>query len=201
MTREKELYIFDFDGTITNRDSLLHFLWHSRNRFQILRAYLFILPYVVLMKLKLYSNEKAKTKLFSLHFKGMNHDEFNSLCLSYSQNHLPGIIKTSFLDYITALKKENRNLSIVVVSASFKSYLKYWSNTMGFDLLSTELEVKNNRMTGRFATKNCYGIEKVNRIKAVYDLSEYKKICVFGDSRGDKEMLLLGDKSFYNYFK
>lgn len=201
MTREKELYIFDFDGTITNKDSLLHFLAFSRNWFQILLGYLFILPYVVLMKLKLYSNGKAKSKLFSFHFKGMPLDEFNNLCISYSQNHLPGIIKTSFINYITALKKENKDLNIVVVSASFKSYLKHWSNKMGFDLLSTELEVKNNRMTGSFATKNCYGIEKVNRIKAVYDLSVYKKISVFGDSRGDKEMLLLGDKSFYNYFK
>ena len=201
MSIKKELYLFDFDGTITNRDSLLQFLAYSKNSWQLLSGYLYILPFAVLMKLKLYSNQKAKTKLFSFHFKGMGIEEFDQLCMDYSQNELPKIIKTSFLDYLTALKQENKDKTFVVVSASFKSYLKYWSNSMGFDLLATELEVKNGTLTGKFDTKNCYGIEKVNRIKAVYDLSNYNTISVFGDSRGDKEMLLLGDHSFFNYFK
>lgn len=201
MSREKELYLFDFDGTITNRDSLLHFLAYSKSRYQILLGYVFIFPFVVLMKLRLYSNEKAKTKLFSFHFKGMDIEEFDKLCSGYGKLELPKIIRASFMEYLTQLKQENKELTIVVVSASFKSYLKYWSKSMGFELLSTELEVRHNTLTGNFATKNCYGIEKVNRIRAVYDLSEYNKISVFGDSRGDKEMLLLGNNSFYNYFK
>lgn len=201
MTGEKELYLFDFDGTITNKDSLLHFLSFSKSSWQVLRGYLYILPYVILMKLKLYSNEKAKSKLFSFHFKGMPIEEFDRLCLDYSKKELPGIIKTSFLDYITAIRQEKKDHTIVVVSASFNSYLKFWSEKMGFNLLSTELEVKNGSLTGKFATKNCYGIEKVNRIKTVYNLSDYATISVFGDSRGDREMLLLGNKSFYNYFK
>jgi len=201
MSRVKELYLFDFDGTITNKDSLLHFLAYSRSNFQLLCGYLFILPFVVLMKLKLYSNEKAKTKLFSFHFRGMGVDDFDRLCIGYGENELPKIIKASFLNYLKALKDANEDFTLVVVSASFNSYLKYWSQSMGFDLLSTELEFKNGALTGKFATKNCYGVEKVRRIKAVYDLSLYTSISVFGDSRGDKEMLLLGDKSFYNYFK
>ncbi|MBT8185485.1 MAG: haloacid dehalogenase-like hydrolase [Eudoraea sp.] len=201
MSRKKELYLFDFDGTITQSDSLLHFLAFSRSRLQLFGGYLFILPYVLLMKLKLYSNEKAKTKLFSYHFKGMSIEEFDRLCHAYGKNELPKIIKTSFLDYLKALKQENKDRTIVVVSASFRNYLKYWSDGMGFDLLCTELEVKNKTLTGKFATKNCYGMEKVKRINAIYDLSEYHEINVFGDSRGDKEMLLLGNNSYYNYFK
>ena len=201
MSIERELHLFDFDGTITYKDSLLHFLLYSRSKFQLFLGYLYIFPFVVLMKLKLYSNEKAKTRLFAFHFKGMGIDEFDKLCLGYSKNELPKIIRTSFLEYLTSLKQENKDLTIVVVSASFKNYLEHWSKSMGFELLCTELEIKNSALTGRFATKNCYGIEKVNRIKEVYDLSVYNQISVFGDSRGDREMLQLGQNSHYNFFK
>ncbi|MBC8769834.1 haloacid dehalogenase-like hydrolase [Arenibacter sp. BSSL-BM3] len=201
MSLEKEIYLFDFDGTITNKDSFIHFLTYSKSWFQLFSGFLYIFPFVILMKLNLYSNEKAKTKLFSFHFKGMDVFQFDRLCLDYSQNELPEIIRASFLDYLKEVKKENKDLTIVVVSASFKSYLKHWTKFMDFDLVCTELEHKNHVLTGNFATKNCYGIEKVNRIREKYSLSEFNKISVFGDSEGDKEMLLLGNKRFYKYFK
>ena len=47
---------------------------------------------------------------------------------------------------------------------------------------------------------NCYGIEKVNRIKEEYDLDEFKNIYVYGNSKGDREMLNLGTHKFYKYF-
>ena len=201
MTRNKELYLFDFDGTITSKDSLLHFIAFSKNNFQIFFGYLYILPYVLLMKLKLYSNEKAKTKLFSFHFKGMGIDQFDGLCLDYGRNELPKIIKSSFLDYLEALKQGNKDITLVLVSASFESYLRHWTESTDFELLATKLEEKNGALTGKFATKNCYGVEKVKRIQAVYNLKEFKTISVFGDSRGDKEMLQLGNNSYYKHFK
>ena len=69
------------------------------------------------------------------------------------------------------------------------------------DLIATRLEIKDDLMTGKFLTKNCYGIEKVNRVKEAYNLDDYDCIYVYGDSRGDKELLELADKSFYKPFR
>ena len=61
--------------------------------------------------------------------------------------------------------------------------------------------MQDNIITGNFITKNCYGQEKVNRIKESYDLSKYDLIYAYGDSRGDKEMLELANNSFYKPFR
>ena len=201
MRKGKTLNLFDFDGTITHRDSLLHFFACTKNKFQLISGYLYILPFVVLMKLKLYPNEKAKSRFFAFHFKGMAIDEFNSLCAHYGENELPKIIRPSFLEYLSSLKKDSMDHTFVLVSASFESYLKYWASGMQFDLIATKIEVKDGVVTGRFSTHNCYGPEKVTRINEVYELSAYSEINVYGDSRGDREMLELGTSGYFKYFK
>jgi phosphoserine phosphatase len=64
------------------------------------------------------------------------------------------------------------------------------------------VEVIDGRITGRFKTKNCYGPEKVNRIKAVLKgPREDYEIFAFGDSRGDREMLNFADQGFFKPFR
>ena len=53
------------------------------------------------------------------------------------------------------------------------------------------------KVSGRFATKNCYGIEKANRINDMNDLKQYNQIYAYGDSRGDREMLTLAEVATY----
>jgi phosphoserine phosphatase len=50
-------------------------------------------------------------------------------------------------------------------------------------------------------TKNCYGIEKSNRVNKAYNLSGYDHIYSYGDTRGDTELLALADESFYKPFR
>jgi phosphatidylglycerophosphatase C len=80
---------------------------------------------------------------------------------------------------------------VAVVSASIDYWLNDWCKLNGLDLISTTLELKNGKLTGRLSGKNCYGIEKVNRIKNRYNLAEFDQIYAYGNSAGDREMLLL----------
>jgi phosphoserine phosphatase len=72
---------------------------------------------------------------------------------------------------------------------------------MGLELISTELEVINGKLTGNFSTPNCNGKEKVRRIKEKYNLSKYDEIHVFGNSKGDFPMLSLGTHKYFRFFK
>lgn len=47
-------------------------------------------------------------------------------------------------------------------------------------------KVRNSHLTGKFATPNCYGMEKVVRLKK--EIEDYS-LTVYGDSRGDKELM------------
>ncbi|GAG97863.1 unnamed protein product, partial [marine sediment metagenome] len=48
--------------------------------------------------------------------------------------------------------------------------------------------------------RNCYGIEKVNRVQETYTLSQYEYIYAYGDSHGDKEMLSIANERYYKNF-
>ena len=90
---------------------------------------------------------------------------------------------------------------VVIVSASIECWLKPWCDKNGLGLIATKLEIKDGRVTGKFLTKNCYGIEKANRVKEGYNLDDYDYIYAYGDSRGDKELLALAHESHYKPFR
>ena len=109
------------------------------------------------------------------------------------------IRKKDALDKITWHQRQGHK--IVVVSASMECWLQKWCTVNKVELIATRLEIKENKLTGRFATKNCYGPEKVQRIKAYLNLDDFNFIYAYGDSRGDKEMLELADNAYLNFKK
>ena len=52
----KKLYVFDFDGTLTRRDTLIAFIRFARGTTCLLRCLLQLLPWLLLMKLRLADN-------------------------------------------------------------------------------------------------------------------------------------------------
>lgn len=69
---KKRIYAFDFDGTLTTRDTLIAFIRYAKGTRAFVLGFLLHAHLLVLMKLKLYPNWKAKQKIFSYFFKGMS---------------------------------------------------------------------------------------------------------------------------------
>jgi len=90
---------------------------------------------------------------------------------------------------------------VVIVSASAQDWIKDWCAETGVSMIATKLEVKEGKITGKIEGNNCHGKEKVRRINETYNLSDYNEIYCYGDSRGDKPMLGLGNISFYKPFR
>ena len=67
----KRIAAFDFDGTITRKDTLIEFLRFAGGSARLYVVFALYSPLLVLMKLKLYSNQKAKEKIFAHYFKSM----------------------------------------------------------------------------------------------------------------------------------
>lgn len=187
-----KIYLIDFDGTIIEGDSLIKFSYFSLS---IPRFFKFWLSVFILIPF--YSRSDLKQMFYS-NFNEFNLNDFNSLCSGFYIQRLRKLIKKSFIDFIKNIHEDSK---IVVVSASVSNYLKPWCDEMGFDLISTELEVIDGKLTGRFSTPNCNGKEKVRRIEEKYNLSKYHEIHVFGNSKGDLPMLELGTHKYYRFFK
>ena len=92
---------------------------------------------------------------------------------------------------------------VVILSASIENWIRYWAEEVGADMvLATKIETnKNGLLTGKFLSKNCYGQEKVNRLLEMFPNRNDYKIIAYGDSRGDKELIEISDKGYYNKFE
>lgn len=200
---KKKIYCFDFDGTLTTSDTLLEFIKYAKGRGRFLMVFLMYSPLLVLMKLHLYPNWKAKQQIFAHLFAGMRIEKFDALCRSFAEEsqHLlrpKGI--TLMHEALVA------GAQVFIVSASIDNWVRPFfdiRNLKGVQVLGTQIEVEDGKLTGNFKSNNCYGKEKVHRIAEAlksFERSEYE-IEAFGDSRGDKEMLAFADKGHFIPFR
>ena len=195
---ENTIAFFDFDGTITRKDSFFLFLkFVLKNKFYI--KLIINLPILICYKLNLLSNAKAKELVLKLCIKNMEEKELDSKMEDFTLV-LETICMQSALEKIKWHK--NNNHEVVIVSASLELYLKKLAKKLGMELIATKLKIKNGKITGELGSPNCYGEEKVKRIKEKYDLNLYSSIYAYGDSKGDKEMLKITspNKAFYRVF-
>ena len=193
------LALFDFDGTITTDDSLLKFIRFVVGDRRFLLGLVVLSPMLVLYKLKLIPNYKAKQYMLSWFFKGMSKEAFLKVANEYSLVHIDKILRPKAIEKINWHK--NQGHKVVVVSASIEFWLRPWCEKNGLELIATKLEIKDDIVTGKLLTKNCYGVEKVNRIKEIYNLKDFEYIYSYGDSSGDKQMLELAHEKFYKPFR
>lgn len=200
---KKKIYCFDFDGTLTTSDTLLEFIKYAKGRGRFLMVFLMYSPLLVMMKLHMYPNWKAKQQIFAHLFAGMRIEKFDALCRGFAEEsqHLlrpKGI--TLMHEALVA------GAQVFIVSASIDNWVRPFfdiRNLKGVQVLGTQIEVEDGKLTGNFKSNNCYGKEKVHRITEAlksFERSEYE-IEAFGDSRGDKEMLAFADKGHFKPFR
>lgn len=200
--KKEKIYCFDFDGTLTTKDTLLEFIKFAKGKCSFLLGFLLYSPILVLMKFHLFPNWKAKQLIFKHFFGGMSIDDFDDLCVNFAAKNLYLLRFHGIARIQEAQRKKER---VFVVSASIDNWVRpffAFQRLANVEVLGTQIEVKEGKVTGRFKTKNCYGKEKVHRIYDAlrFDRSQYD-IEAFGDSRGDKEMLAFADKGHYKPFR
>jgi phosphatidylglycerophosphatase C len=195
----KKIAFFDFDGTITTRDTMFELIRHQKGNRSFYLGFLANIPMFIALKLKLLSKQAAKERLLTYFFRDTELTAFQSGCDTFAMLKLPSLIRPAALDEMEKL--QNEGFEIAVVSASAENWIKKWADQMEVQLLGTKLEVVGGKLTGKLLGANCNGAEKENRIRAVYDLSQSNEIYCYGDSSGDKQMLALGTKAFYKPFR
>ncbi len=199
----KTVYTFDFDGTLTTRDTLIEFIRFAHGTLRMLWGFLLYSPLLVLMKLRLIDNGRMKERMFAYFFKGWSLRQFNDCCQRFAHEQRNQLLRQKGMELVRKALADGAN--VLIVSASIDNWVKpFFSNLAegSVRMLGTQIETRNGVVTGRFLTANCYGAEKVRRIQQV--LTEPRTqyyIHAFGDSRGDKEMLNYADEANYKPFR
>jgi phosphatidylglycerophosphatase C len=196
---QKQLVLFDFDGTITTKDTLAEFMIFYHGKLRYAAGLALLLPFIAAYIFKLMPNWKSKQYFLSHFLKDESATVFEKRCMQFSENYLPYLIRPGALEAINQYKKNGA--TVAVVSASAENWVKPWCDQNGIRCLATKLEVQQNKLTGKILGKNCHGPEKVCRIKEKFNLDQYDEVIAYGDTSGDKEMLALAHKSHYKPFR
>lgn len=191
---------FDFDGTITTRDTLLPFLIYTTGYLKTCYKLAKLSPILIKYLINLNSRQQTKEIVLTEFFKGMPLGEFERLGAAFADSAiLKKMIKKKAYERIKWHQKQNHRC--ILISASIDTYLLPWSKKAGFDdLLCSQVEsTPEGIVTGLLKGSNCWGPEKMRRLDELIKEKNYV-LYAYGDSRGDQELLESADYAFYRTF-
>lgn len=195
----KRLIVFDFDGTLTHGDSMLAFtrFYHGLPRFIL--GLFYLSPQLLAYKVGLLPNWRAKEYYLTHFFGGEPLTDFQQTCDRFARERIPLMLRSAakhrLREYLQAHDR------ILIVSSSAENWLRAWCEEQSVELIATRLQSRNGRLTGKLEGKNCYGPEKVKRLRAHLPLSEYDEVIAYGDSKGDRELLEMASVRFFKPFR
>lgn len=197
MKKNRVVAYFDFDGTISKKDTLLPFLLCSVGYLGFIVKLPVILPILLLYVLKIINNETAKEKVLNILLKGKKEHFITKKAQIFAHKKMDRLIKPEIfakLEY----HQEHQHI-IILVSANLAIYLKFWAMLHKIDaVIATELDFYHEKFTGRLATPNCYGAEKVKRIQYyLEDKEPFSYSYGYGNSAGDYELLNYVDEGYW----
>jgi HAD superfamily hydrolase (TIGR01490 family) len=186
---------FDFDGTISHRDTLLPFLVAVRGRWAVAVALLRLAPRLALMATGRADRGATKERLVGMLLTGHPAEELRAAGKQHA-SQLVHRLRPGAAERIRW--HADRGHELVMISASPTVYLEPLAAELGFDaVLATGLEVdRAGRLTGRLEGSNVRGHEKVARLEAWLDGREPAALWAYGDSSGDRELLARADHAF-----
>lgn len=188
----REVVVFDFDGTLITKDSLLEFIIFSKGLWRFYIGMLLCLPILIAYALKIYSNSQAKEKIFSHYFKGMSYSDFCNKGQNFSFK-IDKFTNQSVIDLLCMHKAKGR--TIYIVTASIEEWVRPWAQRNGIDkVIGTQIDQKRGMISGNFLSANCYGDEKVKRFLEIEPNRENYYLYVYGDSKGDEAMFELANE-------
>lgn len=192
--------VFDFDGTLTHRDSFLPFVSFACTSRQM-RQGLFrhrrdALAYV----LGKCSNHQIKEGLVGEYFSGWKLPDLMEAGHKFATQSLPNFLNPTAMARLAWHQEQAHR--IIIASANLSLYLIPWAMAQGInDVIATQLATDDQGIvTGKLNGLSCYGSEKVRCLESlVGSLDGYYLFC-YGDSGGDRELLAIADAPFYRSF-
>lgn len=181
---------FDFDGTITHKDTLVPFLRRFRGLPRFAGAFVQALPGALTGPDR---REAYKAAVFRQLLTGVLADELAAAAVDYGRE-LPAQFRPDTVERIRWHQGEGHE--VVIVSASLRAYLDPVVEHLGLDgVCAVELEVADDgRLTGRMVGPNCRGPEKVVRLTDWLGGDTPERLWAYGNSAGDQDLLAAADE-------
>ena len=192
--------VFDFDGTLTTRDSLFPFLRFYSGWPTFAVKVVRLSPLLLGYAMRLIRNDTAKEMTLIAFLRGAPMSDVESAGAEFSAKALPRLLRGAALRRLEWHRSQGHRC--ILLSASLELYLRPLAKAVGFDDVSGSiLEVApEGVVTGRLVGGNCRGQEKVRRLTQLLGQPGHFILYSYGDSSGDRPLLAISDYPFYRRF-
>jgi phosphatidylglycerophosphatase C len=196
--KDRAIVAFDFDGTLTIRDSFTAFLrWRAGPGGWALG----LVKMAPALGGYARDRDRGRIKAASVRefLKGVDRATLQADAGRFADRIWDGFIRPDALACWNDWGA--RGAHRVIVTASPETTVAPFARRLGAEaLLGTPLVFDGeDRVTGAFAGPNCRGEEKVRRLRAAYG-PDVRLAAAYGDTSGDTEMLQLADEQGFRVF-
>ena len=192
----RSVAVFDFDGTLTRRDTLLPFLRRTRGAS---RTSIALLANSMVLARGLVAGDDqrdaGKEAVLRHLLAGQDVEELQAAATVFADVVIKRRLNPPVLERVRSHQAEGHEL--VIVTASPELYVGTIGERLGFHaVLGTRLETDGNgRLTGRLQGRNCRGAEKVERLQAWLGVAD-ATVYAYGDSAGDRQLWDFADHAY-----
>ena len=190
----RQIAAFDFDGTISRRDSLGPFLQLVCGRGAFYRAMATRAPVLAGVTVGIGDRDAEKERLVGRLLAGRAAADVREAGDRYAHRlHSGDALRPEMLERVAWHREHGHE--VVIVSASLDVYLHPLAPRLGIDhVLCTELGVgPDGRLDGTLVGGNVRGPEKLQRLQTWLGPDADIELWAYGDSAGDRELLAAAD--------
>ncbi|HEY3500072.1 MAG TPA: HAD-IB family hydrolase [Polyangiaceae bacterium] len=189
-----DLALFDFDGTLTTKDTFRGFLYFSSSRARIAAGTVVLGPLLLGFRRGMVSGAVLRRASALFCFRNRNVEEIDEQGRRYART-FGTMLRPRALARLEW--HQARGDRVVIVSASLSTYLRPFAESLGVELICTELDARDRVHTGLFRGGDCSGEEKARRVRTRFELRDYASVHAYGDTHEDHALLRLANHRYF----
>ena len=196
----RRIVAFDFDGTLTYRDSFLSFLAWRSGRAGYLAGLARLAPAAAAY---VFDRDRGRLKAAAVRvfLRGLPRKDLLEACAAFAASPAGSSLIRPDAEHCWRQWK-SQGARLAIVSASPEEVVAPFAKLLDADvLIATRLALgPDARVAGGFEGENCRGPEKARRIRSSFG-TDVRLAAAYGDTSGDREMLAMADVKGYRVFK
>jgi phosphatidylglycerophosphatase C len=196
---DEPVVAFDFDGTLTIRDSFSAFLKWRAGPFRWWTGCLRLAPAGLAYA---FNRDRGMIKAAAVRefLKGTTRTQLDADARAFAEQHSRSLLRPDALEVWKRWR--NDRVRLVIVTASPDFVVAPVARGLGADqVIGTLFRFDaQDRITGAYVSPNCRGPEKVVRMKQAFG-DNFRLKAAYGDTTGDREMIAIAETSGYQIFK
>jgi len=199
VSEEPPVVAFDFDGTLTVRDSFTAFLRWRAGKLGYVAGFIRLIP-AALAYLVHRDRGRIKAAAVRVYLKGAPRERLEADAREFAERFSRSLLRPDAVEVWKRWRTDR--VRLVIVTASPDLVVAPFARGLGADaVIGTRLAFDaQDRVSGGFETPNCRGPEKVSRLKDAFG-PDFELRAAYGDTGGDREMLAMAEMPGYRVFK